>query len=98
MLLTIPGANSRGAASSAVSASAPSAPSAPTAVAAAADARRSELRSAGQAAIHAFANALAAMVQSGASSEIKSKAILAIKQVRRCLLHARYHMMLVFML
>jgi hypothetical protein len=95
MLLTIPGANSRGAASSTASAIAPSAP---TAVAAAADARRSELRSAGQAAIHAFANALAAMVQSGASSEIKSKAILAIKQVRRCLLHARYHMMLVFML
>jgi hypothetical protein len=74
MMLSIPGGSaSRSAGDAAVPM---------TAVAAVADARRAELRSAGQAAIHAFANALASMAQSGSSSEIKGKAILAIKQVR----------------
>lgn len=75
MLLTVPGAN----ASKSASAAARNAP--PSAVAVVAEGRRAELRSAGQAAIHAFANALASMAQSGSSSEIKGKAILAIKQV-----------------
>lgn len=75
MMLTIPGA--------AGSRSTPgtTAAAVPSAVAAAADARRSELRSAGQAAIHTFANALATMAQAGTAADVKSKAILAIKQV-----------------
>lgn len=76
MMLSIPGS------SASKSGTASSTTAAANAVVVAADARRAELRSAGQAAIHAFANALASLAQSGASSEIKGKAILAIKQVR----------------
>ena len=51
------------------------------AVVVAVDARRAELRTAGQAGIHAFANALASLATAGASSDIKCRALLAIKQV-----------------
>ena len=52
-----------------------------SALAAVVDARRADLRSAGQATVHAFANALSSLALSGGSSEIKTKAMLAIKQV-----------------
>lgn len=72
-MLTIPSASK---------ATTPAAAAAPNALAAVVDARRADLRSAGQATVHAFANALSSLAQSGASSEIKTKAMVAIKQVR----------------
>ena len=71
MMLTIPTASK----------ATPAAAAAPNALAAVVDARRAELRSAGQATVHAFANALSSLAQAGASSEIKTKAMVAIKQV-----------------
>mmetsp|Transcript_90926 Transcript_90926/g.177994 ORF Transcript_90926/g.177994 Transcript_90926/m.177994 type:complete len:3046 (+) Transcript_90926:19-9156(+) len=85
MMLSIPrGSSSISSSGSSVSKSTSSAVVAvPSAVAVVAEARRSELRSAGQAAIHAFASALSSMAQSGTSSEIKGKALLAIKQASK---------------
>jgi len=71
MMLTIPFASK----------ATPAAAAAPNALAAVVDARRADLRSAGQATVHAFANALSSLAMSGASSEIKTKAMVAIKQV-----------------
>lgn len=51
-----------------------------SAISAVVEARRAELRSAGQATIHCFASALGSLAQAGASSEIKTKAMVAIKQ------------------
>lgn len=64
MMLSIPGSGKNSTAS---------------AISAIVDARRSDLRSAGQATIHCFASALGSLAQAGAASEIKTKAMIAIK-------------------
>jgi hypothetical protein len=84
-MLTIPGAQCmlvsvrKQAATAAVAAAMVAASG--SAVAAAAEERRAEVKSAGQATIHAFAAPLATLAQSGSSSSVKTKAIIAIKQV-----------------
>ena len=87
MMLTVPGgvssliaarlAASGGGSGTATTTTAPAA----SALAALVEERKGDLRSAAQAAIHAFAVPLGMLAQSGASSDIRTKAMVAIKQV-----------------